>query len=160
MSRNAMIALSVFLLATTSAASAGSQLSTKRTLTLEAARKVAAAAEAEARKNNWNVAVAVVDDGGQLVLFQRLDGTKLVAIDIAVRKARTAVYFQSETKALEEEVTKGRTALLPIDGFMPLEGGIPLIVEGQLIGAIGVSGVTGEQDAQCAQAGAKALPVK
>jgi glc operon protein GlcG len=160
MSRNAMIALSVFLLATTSAASARSQLSTKRTLTLEAARKVAAAAEAEARKNNWNVAVAVVDDGGQLVLFQRLDGTKLVAIDIAVRKARTAVYFQSETKALEEEVTKGRTALLPIDGFMPLEGGIPLIVEGQLIGAIGVSGVTGEQDAQCAQAGAKALPVK
>jgi len=160
MSRNAMIALSVFLLATTSAASARSQLSTKRTLTLEAARKVAAAAEAEARKNNWNVAVAVVDDGGQLVLFQRLDGTKLVAIDIAVRKARTAVYFQSETKALEEEVTKGRTALLPIDGFMPLEGGIPLIVEGQLIGAIGVSGVTGEQDAQCAQAGAKALPMK
>jgi len=160
MSRNAMIALSVFLLATTSAASARSQLSTKRTLTLEAARKVAAAAEAEARKNNWNVAVAVVDDGGQLVLFQRLDGTKLVAIDIAVRKARTAVYFQSETKALEEEVTKGRTALLPIDGFMPLEGGIPLIVDGQLIGAIGVSGVTGEQDAQCAQAGAKALPMK
>ena len=160
MSRNAMIALSVFLLATTSAASARSQLSTKRTLTLEAATLRAAAAEAEARKNNWNVAVAVVDDGGQLVLFQRLDGTKLVAIDIAVRKARTAVYFQSETKALEEEVTKGRTALLPIDGFMPLEGGIPLIVDGQLIGAIGVSGVTGEQDAQCAQAGAKALPMK
>jgi glc operon protein GlcG len=160
MSRNAMIALSVFLLATTSAGSARSQLSTKRTLTLEAARKVAAAAEAEARKNNWSVAVAVVDDGGQLVLFQRLDGTKLVAIDIAVRKARTAVYFQSETRALEEEVTKGRTALLPIDGFMPLEGGIPLIVEGQLVGAIGVSGVTGEQDGQCAQVGAKALPSK
>jgi glc operon protein GlcG len=160
MSRNAMIALSVFLLATTIGGSAGSQLSTKRTLTLEAARKVAAAAEAEARKNNWSVAVAVVDDGGLLVLFQRLDGTKLVAIDIAVRKARTAVYFQSETKALEEEVTKGRTALLPIDGFMPLEGGVPLIVEGQLVGAIGVSGVTGEQDAQCAQAGAKALPSK
>ncbi|MGE5835762.1 MAG: GlcG/HbpS family heme-binding protein [Acidobacteriota bacterium] len=157
MSRNAMIALSVFLLATSAGSS---QLSTKRTLTLEAARKVAAAAEAEARKNNWSVAVAVVDDGGQLVLFQRLDGTKLVAIDIAVRKARTAVYFQSETRALEEEVTKGRTALLPIDGFMPLEGGVPLIVDGQVIGAIGVSGVTGEQDAQCAQAGAKALPMK
>ena len=155
-----MIALSVFLLATTSVGGAAGQLSTRRTLTLEAARKVAAAAEAEARRNNWNVAVAVVDDGGQLVLFQRLDGTKLVAIDIAVRKARTAVYFQSETKALEEEVTKGRNALLPIDGFMPLEGGVPLIVEGQIIGAIGVSGATGEQDAQCAQAGAKALPLK
>ena len=125
MSRSVMIALSVFLLATTSVGGAAGQLSTRRTLTLEAARKVAAAAEAEARRNNWNVAVAVVDDGGQLVLFQRLDGTKLVAIDIAVRKARTAVYFQSETKALEEEVTKGRSALLPIDGFMPLEGGVP-----------------------------------
>jgi uncharacterized protein GlcG (DUF336 family) len=160
MSRSVMIAWSVFLLATTSVGSTGGQLSTRRTLTLEAARKVAAAAEAEARRNNWTVAVAVVDDGGQLVLFQRLDGTKLVAIDIAVRKARTAVYFQSETKALEEEVTKGRNALLPIDGFMPLEGGVPLIVDGQIIGAIGVSGVTGEQDAQCAQAGAKALPMK
>jgi glc operon protein GlcG len=160
MSRCAMIALSVFLLATTNVGGAADQLSTRKTLTLEAARKVAAAAEAEARRNNWNVAVAVVDDGGQLVLFQRLDGTKLVAIDIAVRKARTAVYFQSETRALEEEVTKGRTALLPIDGFMPLEGGVPLVVDGQIIGAIGVSGVTGEQDAQCAQAGAKALPVK
>ena len=159
MSRSVMIALSVFLLATTSVGGAAGQLSTRRTLTLEAARKVAAAAEAEAHRNNWNVAVAVVDDGGQLVLFQRLDGTKLVAIDIAVRKARTAVYFQSETKALEEEVTKGRNALLPIDGFMPLEGGVPLIVEGQIIGAIGVSGATGEQDAQCAQAGAKALPL-
>jgi glc operon protein GlcG len=160
MSRCAMIALSVFLLATTNVGGAAGQLSTRKTLTLEAARKVAAAAEAEARRNNWNVAVAVVDDGGQLVLFQRLDGTKLVAIDIAVRKARTAVYFQSETRALEEEVMKGRTALLPIDGFMPLEGGVPLVVDGQIIGAIGVSGVTGEQDAQCAQAGAKALPVK
>jgi glc operon protein GlcG len=160
MSRCAMIALSVFLLATTNVGGAAGQLSTRRTLTLEAARKVAAAAEAEARRNNWNVAVAVVDDGGQLVLFQRLDGTKLVAIDIAVRKARTAVYFQTETRALEEEVTKGRNALLPIDGFMPLEGGVPLVVEGQIVGAIGVSGVTGEQDAQCAQAGAKVLLVK
>jgi glc operon protein GlcG len=160
MRRNVMIAWSVFLLAMTSVGGTAGQLSSRRTLTLEAARKVAAAAEAEARRNNWNVAVAVVDDGGQLVLFQRLDGTKLVAIDIAVRKARTAVYFQSETKALEDEVTKGRTALLPIDGFMPLEGGVPLIVDGQIIGAIGVSGVTGEQDAQCAQAGAKALPLK
>ena len=136
------------------------QLPTKRTLTLEAAKRMAAAAEAEARRNNWAVSIAVLDDGGQLVLFQRMDGAKLVAIDIAIRKARTAVYFQGETKALEEEVTKGRTALLPIDGFMPLEGGIPLTVEGKVIGAIGVSGVTGEQDAQCAKAGAAALGVK
>ena len=134
------------------------QLPTKRVLTLDAARRVAAAAEAEARKNNWNVSVAVVDDAGHLVLFQRMDGAKLVAIDIAIRKARTAVYFQGETKDLEAEVTKGgRTALLPIEGFMPLEGGVPLRSSGQLVGAVGVSGVTGEQDAQCALAGAATI---
>ncbi|NQW04293.1 MAG: heme-binding protein [Acidobacteria bacterium] len=127
---------------------------TKRVLTLEAARMVAAAAEAEARKNNWAVSIAVLDDSGQLVLFQRLDGTKLVATDIAIRKARTAVYFQGPTKDLEEAVAGGRTTLLPIDGFMPLQGGVPLISGGQLVGAIGVSGVTGEQDAQCALVGA------
>lgn len=131
------------------------QLPTRLVLTLDAARKVAAAAEAEARRNNWNVSIAVVDDAGHLVLFERMDGAKLVAIDIAIRKARTAVYFQGETKGLEEEVTKGgRTALLPIEGFMPLEGGVPLRSGGQIVGAVGVSGVTGQQDAQCALAGA------
>jgi uncharacterized protein GlcG (DUF336 family) len=134
------------------------QLPTKRVLTLEAARQVAAAAEAEARKNKWNVSIAVVDDAGHLVLFQRMDGAKLVATDIAMRKAKTAVFFQGETKGLEEEVTKGgRTALLPIEGFMPLEGGVPLMSGGQLIGAVGVSGVTGAQDAQCAKAGAATI---
>ena len=158
MTASATIALSLLCFAVT-ALQAGGQLPTKRTLTLDAARKVAAAAEAEARKNNWNVAIAVVDDGGQLMLFHRLDGAKLVAIDIAMRKARTAVFFQQETKGLEEEVTKGgRTALLPIADFMPLEGGIPLIVDGQVVGAVGVSGATGTQDAQCALAGVKALP--
>ena len=134
------------------------QLPTKRVLTLEAARQVAAAAEAEARKNKWTVSIAVVDDAGHLVLFQRMDGAKLVATDIATRKAKTAVFFQGETKGLEEEVTKGgRTALLPIEGFMPLEGGVPLMSGGQLIGAVGVSGVTGPQDAQCAKAGAATI---
>jgi glc operon protein GlcG len=157
MNASATIAVSLLFLAVTTVHASG-QLPTKRVLTLDAARKVAAAAEAEARKNNWNIAIAVVDDGGQLLLFHRLDGAKLVAIDIAMRKARTAVFFQQETKGLEEEVTKGgRTALLPIADFMPLEGGIPLIVDGQVIGAVGVSGVTGAQDAQCALAGAKAL---
>ena len=141
-----------------SMSSAAEQLPTRRTLTLEAARRIATAAEAEARRNNWNVAIAVVDDGGHLLLFQRMDDAKLVAIDIAIRKARTAVYFQGETKDLEAEVTKGgRTALLPIEGFMPLEGGVPLRSGGQLIGAVGVSGVTGEQDAQCALAGAATI---
>src|SRR6185436_6445580 len=134
------------------------QLPMRRTLTLEAARKVAAAAEAEAKKNNWAVSIAVVDDGGHLVVFQRIDGAKLGVADIAIRKARTAVYFQGETKGLEEEVGKnGRTPLLAIEGFMPLEGGVPLMVGGQMVGAVGVSGVTGQQDAQCALAGAKAI---
>jgi uncharacterized protein GlcG (DUF336 family) len=133
------------------------QLPTRPTLTLEAARRVAAAAEAEARTNNWAVAIAVVDDAGHLIVFHRMDNAKLVAIDIAMRKARTAVYFQGPTKALEEEVSGGRTALLPIDGLMPLEGGVPLMVDGRMVGAVGVSGVAGHQDAQCSLAGAKAL---
>ena len=132
-------------------------LPTRQTLTLDAARRVAAAAEAEATKNKWAVSIAVLDDSGHLMVFHRMDGAKLVATDIAMRKARTAVYFQGPTKSLEEEVSSGRTALLPIDGFMPLEGGIPLMVEGAMVGAVGVSGVTGAQDAQCAQAGAAAL---
>jgi len=152
-SRN-LLASGVIALSLLASASA-QQLPSKRVLTLDAARKAAAAAEAEARKNTWSVSIAVVDDAGHLVLFERMDGAKLVAIDIAIRKARTAAYFQGETKGLEEEVTKGgRTALLPIEGFMPLEGGVPLRSGGQIVGAIGVSGVTGQQDAQCALAGA------
>jgi uncharacterized protein GlcG (DUF336 family) len=158
MPRRFIVCAGALALVVSCMSSAAQQLPTRRTLTLEAARRVAAAAEAEARKNNWNVAIAVVDDGGHLVLFQRMDGAKLVAIDIGIRKARTAVYFQGETLGLEEEVTKGgRTALLPIEGFMPLQGGVPLMSAGTLVGAVGVSGVTGEQDAQCAKAGAAAL---
>ena len=156
--RSSVILFAVVWLAC--AAPAAQQLPTRKTLTLKVARRVAAAAETEAKRNNWAVSVAVVDDAGHLMLFHRLDGAKLVATDIAIRKARTAVYFQGPTKSLEDEVAGGRTALLPIDGVMPLEGGIPLIVEGVLVGAIGVSGVTGSQDAQCAQAGANALTPK
>lgn len=129
----------------------------RKTLTLDAARRVAAAAEAEARRHNWAVSIAVLDEAGHLMVFHRMDGAKLVSIDIAERKARTAVYFQGPTKSLEEEVSGGRTALLPIAGFMPLEGGVPLMAGGVLVGAVGVSGVTGAQDGQCAQAGAAAL---
>jgi glc operon protein GlcG len=149
-----LLTLGVVLLAVGGSGRAQAPLPTKRVLTLEAARRVAAAAESEARKHNWAVSIAVLDDSGHMVLFQRMDGAKLVATDIAVRKARTAVYFQGPTKDLEAEVAGGRTALLPIEGFMPLEGGVPLMSGGQLVGAVGVSGVTGAQDAQCALAGA------
>jgi len=152
--------LGVILMALT-VTGAAQQLPTKRVLTLEAAKRMAVAAEAEAAKNGWLVAVAVVDDGGNLLLFHRMDNAKLVAVDIAIRKAKTAVFFQGETKALELEVTKGgRTSLLPIDDFMPLEGGLPIAVEGKIIGAIGVSGMAGDQDALCAKAGLAALGMK
>ncbi|HVQ42646.1 MAG TPA: heme-binding protein [Vicinamibacterales bacterium] len=157
---NTLFRLGVILMALT-VTGAAEQLPTKRVLTLDAARRMAVAAEAEAVKNGWLVSVAVVDDGGNLLLFHRMDNSKLVAIDIAIRKAKTAVFFQGETKALELEVTKGgRTSLLPIDDFMPLEGGLPIAVEGKIIGAIGVSGMAGDQDAQCAAAGLKALGAK
>jgi uncharacterized protein GlcG (DUF336 family) len=133
------------------------QLPSKHVLTLEAAKRIADAAEAEAERNGWAVSIAVLDDSGQMLLFRRMDAAKLVATDIAERKARTAVYFEGPTADLEAEVAGGRTALLPIEGFMPLQGGVPLIYAGQLVGAIGVSGVTGAQDEQCAEAGASAL---
>lgn len=126
-------------------------------LTLEAAKRVADTAEAEAARNGWAVSIAVLDDSGQLLLFRRMDGAKLVATDIAIRKARTSAYFQGPTADLEAEVAGGRTTLLPIDDFMPLQGGVPLMYAGQIVGAVGVSGVTGAQDAQCAQVGAAAL---
>ena len=149
-----VMTMGVVLMAMGAGGSAQGQLPTKRVLTLEAATRAADAAMAEARRNNWAVSIAVLDDSGQMIVFRRMDGAKLVATDIAIRKARTAVYFQGPTKDLEAEVAGGRTALLPIDGFMPLEGGVPIMSGGQLVGAIGVSGVTGAQDAQCALAGA------
>ena len=157
---NNLFRLGVILMALT-ATGAAQQLPTKRVLTLDAASRMATAAQAEAAKNGWLVAVAVVDDGGNLLLFHRMDNAKLVAIDIAIRKAKTAVFFQGDTKALELEVTKGgRTSLLPNADFMPLEGGLPITVDGKIIGAIGVSGMAGDQDAQCAKAGLAALGAK
>lgn len=133
------------------------ELPTKPVLTLEVAKKLAAAAEAEAVQNKWNVVIAIVDDGGNLVYLQRLDGTQTGSIDVALHKAKTAVHFKRPTKALEDAVTGGRTVVLAL-GAMPIEGGLPLLVDDKLIGAIGVSGVTAPQDGQVAKAGADTLP--
>jgi glc operon protein GlcG len=142
-----------------SGATASAQLVDKKTLTLEAAKKVAAAAEAEAVKNNWKVVIAVVDDGGHLVYLQRLDETQLGSIDVAVQKAYTAVTFKRPTKALEDAVlTGGRTVVLSLPRALPIEGGLPIIVDGKVVGGIGVSGVTAQQDGQIAKAGVEALP--
>ena len=136
---------------------ANAQLADKKVLTLEAAKKIAAAAEVEARKNNWNVVIAVVDDGGHLVYLQRIDGTQTGSIDVAIQKARTAQAFKRPTKVFEDAIAGGRNALIALHGALPLEGGLPIMVGGQLVGAIGVSGVKSTEDGQIAKAGADSL---
>ena len=153
-----LVLASLALLAALGSSPAGAQLLQTKTLSLEAARSMAVAAEAEARKNNWNVAVAIVDASGGLILFHRLDETQPASLDIAIQKARTAARFKRPTKALEDAVAGGRTVLLAVKGLLPLEGGLPIIVDGQVIGAVGVSGVTSQQDAQVARAAITALP--
>jgi glc operon protein GlcG len=123
------------------------------------AKKVAAAAVAEARKNNWNMAVAVVDTAGNLVYFEKMDGTQIGSVNVAQDKARSAALFKRPTKAFQDGVAGGGAGLrlLRLEGAVPVEGGIPLISEGKIVGAIGLSGGASEQDAQCAQAGVNAL---
>ncbi len=151
--------LSLCVVAVLAAASlnASAQLADKKVLTLEGAKKVAAAADAEARKNNWNVVIVVVDDGGNLLYLQRNDGTQTGSIDIAIQKARTSQAFKRSTKVFEDAIAGGRTALLALPGALPLEGGLPLMSGGQLVGAIGVSGVKSTEDGQIAKAGADTL---
>jgi len=128
-------------------------------ITLEQAKVVAAGAEAEAIKNNWPVAIAIVDAGGNLVLLNKLDQTQHLSVKIAQRKAETAVNLRRPTKKLQDAVAKGGGALrlLAVDDLIPLEGGIPIIVDGKIIGAVGVSGVTSAQDAIAGQAGIDSL---
>jgi uncharacterized protein GlcG (DUF336 family) len=148
---------SLVLLALFVASPARGQLLQTQTLRLQAARTMAAAAEAKARENDWNVAIAVVDAAGELILFHRLDQTQPASLDIAIGKARTAARFRRATKVLEDAVAGGRTVLLAVDDVVPLEGGLPIVVDGRVIGAVGVSGVTSQQDAQVAQAAIDAL---
>jgi glc operon protein GlcG len=139
-------------------ATASAQLMDKKGLTLEAAKKIAAAAEEEAVKNKWTVVIAIVDEGGNLVYLQRLDETQIGSIEVAIQKAKTAVSFKRPSKALEDAVlTGGRTVVLSLPGALPIEGGVPLVVNDKVIGAIGVSGVTAQQDGQIAKAGVDAL---
>ena len=129
------------------------QLATKKALTLTAAKQIAAAAEAEAVKNNWNVVIAVVDEGGHLLYLQRMDETQIGSVEIAQQKAKTALMFKRPTKALEDAVAGGRNVVLRLPGALPIEGGIPIQADGKIIGGIGVSGVQSVQDAQIANAG-------
>jgi glc operon protein GlcG len=128
-----------------------------RALTLDAAKAMATAAERFALERGWTVAVAVVDAAGGLILFHSLDDTQPASQDVAVLKARTAARFHRPTKALEEGIAGGRTALLSMPGIVAIEGGLPIQSEGRVVGAIGVSGMTSSQDGEVAVAGLAAL---
>jgi uncharacterized protein GlcG (DUF336 family) len=126
-------------------------------ISLEQAKKVATAAAAEADRNNWKVAIAVVDTHGFLKYYEMMDDTQTASATIAVEKARTAAMFRRPTKMLEDAIAGGRNALLAMPGLTPVEGGLPVVVDGKVIGAVGVSGLTSAQDGQVAQAGLDAL---
>ena len=126
-------------------------------VTLAQARPLADAALAEAAKNGWTVMVAVVDTGGNLVLFERMDHTQVGSIDVAIGKARTANNFKRATKAFEDAVLGGRTTVLSVPNVVPVEGGLPLVAGGRIIGAIGISGATSAQDGQVANVALAAL---
>lgn len=136
---------------------ASEKLTNKQTLTLAGAKAIVAAAEAEAVRNKWEVVIVVVDDGGHPLLLQRLDDAQIGSIDVAIGKARSAIAFKRETKQWTETLKNGALAPLTFPGLICAEGGVPLVVGGRMIGAIGVSGVRGDQDAQIARAGAAAL---
>ena len=133
------------------------QMLDAKVISLDAAKQIAAAAEAEARKRGWTVAIAVVDVSGGLILFHRFDDVQAASLDLAIAKARTSARFKRPTKALSDGIAAGRLALLAAEGYLPLEGGVPVTVGGKVVGAVGVSGVTSEQDAIVAQAGADAI---
>ena len=126
---------------------------------LEGARIIMIAAEAEAAKNNWPVVIAILDSGGHLVMLHRRDDTQLSSIDIAQGKARTALLFKRPTKVLDDAISAGGPALrfLSLKDIVPLEGGLPIVADGKIVGSIGVSGVLSSQDAQIARAGIDAL---
>ena len=126
-------------------------------LTLEDAQRISIAARRTATENNWNVAIAVVDDGGHLISLERMDGTQKGSIRIAEQKARTAVLFKRPTKAFEDAVLQGRPVFMTMPDVICLEGGVPLVRDGVFVGAIGVSGVKSSEDGVVAAAGAAAL---
>jgi len=128
-------------------------------ITLENAKKAAMPALAEAAKNNWAMAVAIVDPAGNLVYYEKMDNTQLGSANVAIDKARSAVLFKRPTKAMQDTLAAGGEGLrvLRLQGATPVEGGIPLVSDGKIVGAIGVSGATSAQDGQCAKAAADAF---
>jgi glc operon protein GlcG len=128
-------------------------------ISVDAAKKAAAPAIAEAHKNNWTVAVAIVDTAGNLVYYEKMDGTQLGSANIAIAKARCAALFKRPTKAFQDALAGGGAGLrvLGLEGVVPVEGGIPIVMDGKIVGAIGVSGDTSDHDGECAKAGADSM---
>lgn len=142
--------------APTAPATIAVELPTKQVLTLALAKQIADAAEAEAKKRGATVVIAIVDDGGHLILLERLDDTQVASVEVGIGKARTAAIFRRPSKVFEDQVRNGRVAALALPGATPLQGGVPLIVNGKVVGAIGVSGNTPQEDEEIALAGAAA----
>ncbi len=132
------------------------ELPVKRIITLEVAKKIAAAAEAEAHRRHLKAVVVVVDDGGHPLLLHRLDNTQVASVEVGMGKARTAAIFRRPSKDFEDQIKQGRIAALALPGATPLEGGVPILYEGKVIGAIGVSGESPQEDEDVANAGAAA----
>jgi len=132
-------------------------LADKKALTLALAKRIAAAAEEAANKNNWNMFIAIVDDGGNLMYLQRMDDSQLASLDVSIAKARCALLFKRPTKAMEDAVSGGRTVVMTLPNAVPVEGGLPLMAYGKIVGAIGISGATSPQDGIVAKAGVDEL---
>jgi glc operon protein GlcG len=136
---------------------ASAQFLEKKTLSLVAAKKIAAAAEAEAAKNKWTMVIAMLDDGGHLIYFERMDGAQIGSIEVAQGKARTAVRFKRPSKDFENAITGNHLAVITVGDITAIRGGLPVTLDGNAVGASGVSGGDPEQDEQCAEAGLAAL---
>ena len=130
-----------------------------QSISVEDAKKAAALVVAEAKKNNWTMAVAIVDPSGNLVYYEKMDNTQLASTNISIDKARSAARFKRPTKAFQDALAAGGEGLrvLGLEGAVPVEGGFPLVMDGKIVGGIGVSGATSAQDAQCSKAGADSL---
>jgi glc operon protein GlcG len=146
------------ILAAAFASLSAAQVATTKSLNIDGARRVIAGAVAEANNRKTTGAIAVVDSGGTLLALERIDGTFAAAATISMGKAKTALHFQKPTRFFEETVNKGRTAMVSLDGFTPLTGGVPILADGQVVGAVGVSGAaSAQEDEELAMAGVRAL---
>jgi uncharacterized protein GlcG (DUF336 family) len=157
MKTHSIISLSILVTLILGAGAGKAQLADKKALTLEAAKQIAAAAEKEAAGSKLTMVIAILDDGGNLIYLERMNETQIGSIEVAQQKARSAVSFKRPTKVFEDAVVGGRNAILKLPGAMPVEGGLPLTVDGKIIGAIGCSGGTSQQDGVVAKAGVDAL---